>query len=111
MTEKTKTMKETKDIYIKEQREVKENYLTQQSLWLSNNTHFCYDKEFPTNKDKENKNTKEAYRQIEEHRKKGRLCCSIHGYHKGEVLPEEASIYTAKMIEIKIILKEKTKNE
>ena len=41
--------------YMKEQKEVKENHLTQQSLWLLNNTHFCYGEVSPTNNDnKEN---------------------------------------------------------
>ena len=40
---------------MKEQREVKENYLVQHLPWLLNNAHFCYNRESPTNNDNEEK--------------------------------------------------------
>ena len=37
--------------------EVIKNHLAQQSLWLINNLHFCYDGDSPAKKDKEKKTT------------------------------------------------------
>ena len=40
---------------MKEQREVEENCLAQQTPWLMNNVRFCYDGDSPANNDSEKK--------------------------------------------------------
>ena len=50
-------LRQLKHGYMKDQRELEENYMAHQPPWLLINANFCYNEESPTNNDREKNNS------------------------------------------------------